>query len=510
MSILSLIPRAAVRPAVVLADASQVEEGGRSSFAQTMPETYGLRRMLRKWWEWDFISGCVDALGAAGPDKVALGLGCGNEALIFHFANQFGTTIATDLYSSETAWLEARTQSIAALYDSAPFAFSRSGLEIMNCDMRRLERADASVDLVWSTSSVEHVDGIEDLWAVYAEIWRVLKPGGHAVITTEYCLTEPPYLLPGVNAMDPAMLQAIVLGNGAFEFVGPVSLDYNWAHPANTVKARRYKPTSLNENAPRRPLGLYRQGEIANPVGISVITPVGFVLRKTDKAFAPWDACPVDPHWRRYSDLTSRCARREFPAVAANQLARRPDAFAEFLDPANPLNTLQVRMHALRFQADALANDPLCNPRLIKNLIESALDWLPDGAVQDPDVLDLLAYLWRQSGNPAGACDMLMNAVWAPGASAEHVIKLSVDLAMAGAAAGSRFQLAIETAGDAIADLMLSGSDREEIRPALDSRLAASDLSQDSKDRLEDRIRSVLLHHGEATGRWTRSLAGDA
>ncbi|MGQ3353754.1 MAG: methyltransferase domain-containing protein [Phreatobacter sp.] len=510
MSILSLIPRAVVRPAIVLANGAEVEDGGNSTFSQNMPDSYGVRRMMRKWWEWDYISGCVDALSAAGPGKVALGLGCGNEPLIFHFANQFGHTIATDLYSSDTAWQEARTESINALYDTAPFAFDRSRLEIMNCDMRTLTRDTGSVDLVWSTSSIEHVDGLEDLWAVYAEIWRVLKPGGYAVLTTEFCLTEPPYLLPGVNAMDASLLPAIALGNGGFEFVGPVSFDYNWAYPANTVKARRYKPTRLQEHAADTPLALYRQGEIANPVGISAITPVGFVLRKTERAFAPWEDCQVDPHWRRFSALTSRCARRDFPRVAADHLARRPDIFADHLDPGDPRNTMQVRMHALRYQADSLANDPLANQRLIKVLVEKALDWLPEGPVQDPDVLDLLAYLWRQAGNPKGARDLLMRAIWAPGASSEHVVKLSVDLAVAGAAAGSPFEDALETAALAVADLMLSGTSRQEIQPMLGGRLADSGLSRQVVDRLEDRIRAVLLRQGEMISASARSLAGVA
>ena len=507
MSMLSLIPRAAVRPATVLANGTEVEDGGKSTFAQNMPETYGVRRILRKWWEWDYISGCVDALGAAGPDKVALGLGCGDEALMFHFANQFGHTIATDLYSSDTAWKEARVESINALYDKAPFAFARSRLEIVNCDMRRLQRADASVDVVWSTSSVEHVDGLEDLWAVYAEIWRVLKPGGHAVITTEFCLTEPPYLLPGVNAMDASLLPVITLGNGGFEYVGPLSLDYNWAHPANTVKARRYKPTRLQDNGAGRPLALYRQGEIANPVGISVITPVAFVLRKAERAFAPWAECQVDPHWRRFSALTSRCSRRDFPDVAADRLARRPDVFAEFLDPSDSRNTLQVRLHALRYQADALANDPMSNQRLIQLLVEKSLEWLPTGPVQDSDVLDLIAYLWRQCGNPKGACELLTRALWAPGASFEHVIKLSVDLVAAGAATGSSFDEAMETSARAIADLMLSGSSRAEIQPLLVERLAQSGLSAEVVERFGECIRAVLLRDGERSLARARSLA---
>ncbi len=54
-------------------------------------------------------------------------------------------------------------------------------LELHQCDLAHLPLADASVDLVYSRSVMEHV---VDPDAIYAESWRVLKPGGRWIFLT--------------------------------------------------------------------------------------------------------------------------------------------------------------------------------------------------------------------------------------------------------------------------------------------------------------------------------------
>lgn len=55
------------------------------------------------------------------------------------------------------------------------------GIEVHNADLANLPLADASVDLVMSRSVFEHLTDPE---AVYAEMARVLKPGGRIVFLT--------------------------------------------------------------------------------------------------------------------------------------------------------------------------------------------------------------------------------------------------------------------------------------------------------------------------------------
>jgi SAM-dependent methyltransferase len=55
------------------------------------------------------------------------------------------------------------------------------GIELLNCDLARMPLADRSVDVVMSRSVMEH---IVDPASVYAEIARVLRPGGSFVFLT--------------------------------------------------------------------------------------------------------------------------------------------------------------------------------------------------------------------------------------------------------------------------------------------------------------------------------------
>lgn len=56
---------------------------------------------------------------------------------------------------------------------------SSSALRLMRADMREIPLADASVDLVYTMGTIEHVD---EYAQVIGEIERVLRPGGRAII----------------------------------------------------------------------------------------------------------------------------------------------------------------------------------------------------------------------------------------------------------------------------------------------------------------------------------------
>lgn len=65
--------------------------------------------------------------------------------------------------------------------DLVDFADAVDGLELINSDLGSIPIEDASIDIVMCRSVMEHV---EDPAAVYAEIHRVLKPGGVFVFLT--------------------------------------------------------------------------------------------------------------------------------------------------------------------------------------------------------------------------------------------------------------------------------------------------------------------------------------
>jgi SAM-dependent methyltransferase len=74
----------------------------------------------------------------------------------------------------------------------APFDYRRDRLEVRRMDGRALEFPDASFDVVFSLSSIEHFGGPRDIAGAAREIGRVLRPGGHAVIVTECYVHKHP------------------------------------------------------------------------------------------------------------------------------------------------------------------------------------------------------------------------------------------------------------------------------------------------------------------------------
>ena len=72
----------------------------------------------------------------------------------------------------------------------APFPYREDRLEVRYMDGRELAFPDASFDVVFSVSSIEHFGGPRDIARAARELGRVLRPGGHAVIITE-CFVQP-------------------------------------------------------------------------------------------------------------------------------------------------------------------------------------------------------------------------------------------------------------------------------------------------------------------------------
>jgi SAM-dependent methyltransferase len=59
-------------------------------------------------------------------------------------------------------------------------------------DGRELDFPDASFDVVFSVSSIEHFGGPADIARGARELGRILRPGGHAVIITECFVKRHP------------------------------------------------------------------------------------------------------------------------------------------------------------------------------------------------------------------------------------------------------------------------------------------------------------------------------
>lgn len=96
-----------------------------------------------------------------GPGSTLLDAGCGRTAPVLEkYVGRAGRLIGVDLVE---------------------FTPRVDGLELHCCDLSGIPLEDGSVDVVMARSVMEHVT---EPSRVYAEIYRVLKPGGHFVFLT--------------------------------------------------------------------------------------------------------------------------------------------------------------------------------------------------------------------------------------------------------------------------------------------------------------------------------------
>lgn len=114
----------------------------------------------------------LDALALAGNLKGlhVLEVGCGAGDFSIHLAQSGASVVGTDF--SPTA-VELAAAKAAAQKSEAQFQVA---------DAQGLPFADASFDMILSCECLEHVP---DPKAALAEMFRVLKPGGRLVLTTE-------------------------------------------------------------------------------------------------------------------------------------------------------------------------------------------------------------------------------------------------------------------------------------------------------------------------------------
>jgi SAM-dependent methyltransferase len=146
--------------------------------------------LRRKFWEYGMLGLYLEDVGALREDVRALAVGAGHEEPLFWLANRVGQVIAIDIYGEGGfAGREAQRSMLTSPQEFAPYPYREDHLEVRGMNALELEFPDASFDVVYSLSSIEHFGGPKDLKRAAREMSRVLRPGGHLVIVTE-CLVE--------------------------------------------------------------------------------------------------------------------------------------------------------------------------------------------------------------------------------------------------------------------------------------------------------------------------------
>jgi SAM-dependent methyltransferase len=146
----------------------------------------------RKDWEWALGIIAMKRFNKINKNSVAIGVGAGKEDVLFYLANKMNHVYATDLYS-ELRWRKAATYDFVINPTKyAPFPYKQNALTVLQMDATNLEFPSDNFDVAFSFSSIEHFGGENHSGALKSlkEIERVLKPGGIAIVATEFILNS--------------------------------------------------------------------------------------------------------------------------------------------------------------------------------------------------------------------------------------------------------------------------------------------------------------------------------
>jgi len=148
-------------------------------------------RLHRKQFEWTQCIFGLERLGVLGPCTRVLGVGAGHERILYYLTNRSKLTVATDLYRGDFTTSPAAEADPTFLKDPdryAPFPYRHDHLRALPADGCALPFADATFDVAYSLSSIEHFGGHDKATVAMREMARVLRPGGICCIATELIL----------------------------------------------------------------------------------------------------------------------------------------------------------------------------------------------------------------------------------------------------------------------------------------------------------------------------------
>ena len=184
-------------------------------FGPTFPEG----KEWRKYWEVTMAIRTFEREGLLDGTRDFLGVGAGNEPTVFYLTRHAHQVIATDLYD-EDGWEESADSSMLVEPGTHwPFAWNPERLEVLSMNALDLNFPNDTFDVVFSSSSVEHFGDWAAVKQAMTEIYRVLKPGGVASISSEYRIAGDGSGLPGVLMFGDAEIRDILIGDLSWDLI---------------------------------------------------------------------------------------------------------------------------------------------------------------------------------------------------------------------------------------------------------------------------------------------------
>jgi SAM-dependent methyltransferase len=178
----------------------------------------------RKPWEVAMSARALREFGALREDAEILGVGAGSEATIFWLTRHVKRVFATDLYLTEDAWSEMDSGAgmLHAPEGETTLDWNQQRLVVQHMNALELRYEDNSFDGIFSSGSIEHFGGLDEIHRSVEEMYRVVRPGGVVALATEFRLAGPPPGLPGTALFDEPELRQVLLEGLNWELPSPL------------------------------------------------------------------------------------------------------------------------------------------------------------------------------------------------------------------------------------------------------------------------------------------------
>ena len=141
-------------------------------------------------------------------------MGAGREPVVYYLTHKVREVIGIDLYAGSFMGGEDEPDIPDHPAKYAPFICPPGTPDLRRMDALTLDFPDQSFDFVFSASSIEHFGKEKQIRQSIAEMYRVLKPGGVAAITTELGLNRLARSIPNTRIFRLANLVRICTAPG--------------------------------------------------------------------------------------------------------------------------------------------------------------------------------------------------------------------------------------------------------------------------------------------------------
>lgn len=182
-----------------------------------------------KQWECAMMLRTLTELGVVRAGATLAGIGAGTEETSFVLASKGCVVFPTDRYLEVTPWSDVAPAGMMVRPEQySAVSYPQGHVIPVHSDARLVSLPESYFDGVYSAGSIEHFGSLEAVAAAAEQIGRILKPGGVAVLSTEFRLDGPNgqrWFSDDCILFTSEMLQKHIIGPSGLELVGKPSFE---------------------------------------------------------------------------------------------------------------------------------------------------------------------------------------------------------------------------------------------------------------------------------------------